>query len=324
MNSDLLEIIANLLIEDDPALEVRLECQDEDLNESACTAPVLGKWIAAYDVEYLLASFSLLEEDFAQMFPSLAHVPSSVRRQIVTAFEEHLEWCRHCWLKAAYDKELNALIDRVLLEESDRLLQLFPDGKVVTEDEEQCRESGLSDPVRTNNVWPKSVRFETRKFMFHPWVVMGTTAAAVVLLAVSVMIFHSQQQKLSTVARYQEEMSRVDQTNSKTNMQVVELTSMLRLRSSYNDIPRITIHATTAVVRFQLKVPVDEIKMTYNVAFSSGLKEVLFLRDVKRVHSDVSISMPARFLPVGDYSLTVSSDPDAPKYDYLFRVVPVQ
>lgn len=307
-----IETIAKLVVESDGGFEERLKRQDEAISELACTDPLVRKWIEAYDVEYLLASFSLLDEDFDQMFPSMAHIPSCVRGQILTAFEEHLVSCKRCSLKAAYDKELNALIDRVCLEDRDRLLQLFEDDEAVTEDEEQHGESWHANPVWARAGWPGAARFENNRMML-----LTVATAVIVMLAVTLLIFHSQQQ-VSTLERYMAEMSRLDNSNS--SMQVVELTSMLSLRSSHNEIPRISINAATAVVRFHLRMPVDEAEMTYNVAFSTDVGEVLLLRDVKRVDNYVSVSMPARLLRVGDYRLTVSSDDD-PKYSYLFRVI---
>jgi hypothetical protein len=93
------------------------------------------------------------------------------------------------------------------------------------------------------------------------------------------------------------------------------------LRSSGDEISRISIHPTTSVVRFQLELPVDETKMTYNVMLATDLGEVLSLQDLKRVDNNVSISLPARFLATSYYRLTVSPDPNGRTYNYYFKVI---
>lgn len=107
---------------------------------------MLGQWIDDNDVQYLLRSLSLLDDDFAQMFPSMANIPRRRRQQIAATLESHFEFCRHCTLKAAYDLDLDARINQVCSENRDRLRQLFQN-EPATVDEEHLGEYWLSNPV---------------------------------------------------------------------------------------------------------------------------------------------------------------------------------
>jgi hypothetical protein len=316
---DLIEIMAKLVIESDAALADRLEYQDEVLSESVCTEPMLGKCIDAYDIYDLFELANLSDEDFAQTFPALAHVPAAVRRQVVDVFEKHLESCSHCWLKAAYDRELNARIDRAWLKDRDRLLQLFQNDESVAEDEEKCGEHSLADPILAREAEPRSVGFKTFRRLVHPQVLMAATATSVLVIAV-LLLFHSQHQKVPIFARYQEEMSRLNHTDS---VQVVELAPSLLFRSSDGEMPRIPIQSTTTVLRFDLLMPARETYMTYNVTLETEVGEVVSLQGIKRVGDKVTLFLPASLFKVGDYMLTVSPHPDGPTYNYYFRAFPV-
>lgn len=105
------DIIVKLVHQAEPDLDARLEAQDEELLRLKCTNPVLGKWIDAYDVEYLLAAFALNDADFSEDFPKLAHLKQSEREKVVKAFEDHFDHCPHCHLKRGYDLELNSRIE---------------------------------------------------------------------------------------------------------------------------------------------------------------------------------------------------------------------
>lgn len=135
MESDFSDIIVKLLREAEPELDGRLEYQAEALNEEECTNPLLGRWIDANHVEYLLAAFSLNDSDFEEYFPQMTGLTEHHRKRIVRAFQDHFELCRHCSLKRGYDAELDGKILRLCRENKDYLIhQLKPENKeTVTE-----------------------------------------------------------------------------------------------------------------------------------------------------------------------------------------------
>src|ERR1051326_5392537 len=100
-------LIINLVRKAEPDLDARLDSQAEALNELECTNPVLGRWIDEYDVEYLLAAFDLDDDEFAANFPDMGHLNQHDRSQIIEAFNNHFDQCRHCFLKRSYDEEMN-------------------------------------------------------------------------------------------------------------------------------------------------------------------------------------------------------------------------
>jgi Rad3-related DNA helicase len=105
-------LIIDLVRKAEPDLDSRLESQAEALSELQCTNPVLGRWIDEYDVDYLMAAFSLDNDEFASNFPAMGHLNQHDRSQILEAFENHFDLCPHCYLKRGYDAEMNARIER--------------------------------------------------------------------------------------------------------------------------------------------------------------------------------------------------------------------
>lgn len=125
MKSNLTNAIAALVFKSAPDLADRLEAQAEALNEAKCTNPVLGQWIDASDVKYLLSTFALGDKDFAEKFPTMAQTTEAERQRVIAAFEEHFKHCQHCSLKRAYDLELDTRIKQACQQNSDVLLQLL-------------------------------------------------------------------------------------------------------------------------------------------------------------------------------------------------------
>jgi dihydropteroate synthase len=141
MKYDLTDTIADLVFKSAPDLADRLKAQAEALNEATCINPLLGKWIDANDVKYLLSTFALGDKDFAEKFPSMAHTTEEERRRVIAAFEEHFEHCTHCSLKRAYDLELDARIKKTCQENSNALLQLLEEEE--SESSKEDDHSGL-------------------------------------------------------------------------------------------------------------------------------------------------------------------------------------
>jgi hypothetical protein len=311
MNFELHELIAKLIIEDDPDLQLRLEYQQEALRDSVCVNPVLGQWIDNNNVQYLLDALSLVDDDFAERFPSVANLPSPLRHEILTTFEEHFELCKHCALKKAYELELEARINRSWLNHHDRLLRHFQKDEPAADGEEQYDDL-LSTPVWAGGVWSKS--------LLYPQRLMLASVVSILLLTMCLIILHSysSQQKIPNLAQYQQEMSRREQTDS--NVQVVQLNSKPLLRSGGGEISRISIRPTTSAVHFHLKLPVDG---TYRVKLENVVSEVFTLQNINCVNNDLSIFLPADLLPRGDYRITVSADHDDRSYSYFFRVTSV-
>lgn len=125
MKNDITYTIADLVRRNFLDLNLRFEAQAESLEESGCISPVIGQWIDAYDVKYLLSALSLGEEAFSERFPGMAHIHEPERLQIVDAIESHFERCPHCSLKRGYDFELDARIKKTCLDNKEFLLGLM-------------------------------------------------------------------------------------------------------------------------------------------------------------------------------------------------------
>lgn len=120
--SEFARLIPDLVREAEPDLDTRLEYQAEALSEFPCSNPVIGRWIDANDVQYLLAAFALNDRDFAEHFPEMARVTEAERKRTIETFEAHFEHCPHCSLKRGYDLEMNARIERVCEQKRDQLI----------------------------------------------------------------------------------------------------------------------------------------------------------------------------------------------------------
>jgi hypothetical protein len=134
MKADIANVIAEYVREEDSDLENRFESQAEVLGETRCTEPVIGRWIDANDVEQLLAAFALGDEDFAERFPSMAHVTSEKRQRCLETIEVHFHHCTHCALKRSYDLELDMRIERAYREHRDALLHQLKGDETETSD----------------------------------------------------------------------------------------------------------------------------------------------------------------------------------------------
>ncbi|HKO61588.1 MAG TPA: hypothetical protein VJV03_10545 [Pyrinomonadaceae bacterium] len=147
MKTEITEIIANLVVEEDPEVRERLDYQDEALTESVCINPIIGRWIEENDVKYLLASLNLPDHDFAKKFPAMASVSGHLRGKLIGTFETHLQHCKHCSLKTGYDLELDARIKQSCLAHSGRLLQHLKEEKSEAVDEDGHGNVGFEEIV---------------------------------------------------------------------------------------------------------------------------------------------------------------------------------
>lgn len=119
------DVFADMVRQSYPELNARLEDQAEALREIACTEPIIGRWVDANDVSYLLSTFALGGKDFAAKFPTMAHITEQQRQRLVATIEAHMEQCKHCSLKRGYDLELDARIEQAYQQNSDQLLRLL-------------------------------------------------------------------------------------------------------------------------------------------------------------------------------------------------------
>jgi hypothetical protein len=125
MKSEITDVIAKLVLQAEPELASRLEYQEEELRETRCINPVMGRWIDANDVKYLLSTLDLEDSDFAAKFPAMAHITKPERQQLIATMESHFEQCKHCSLKRGYDLELDIHIKQACQRNSSALLQLL-------------------------------------------------------------------------------------------------------------------------------------------------------------------------------------------------------
>jgi hypothetical protein len=135
MKSDITNVIADLVRQATPDLESRLEYQAEALREVKCTTPVLGQWIDANDVKYLLSTFALEDKNFDERFPAIAHIAGQERQHLIATIKTHLEECPHCSLKRGYDLELDARIKQACQQNNSALLQLLEEDGTDSSDE---------------------------------------------------------------------------------------------------------------------------------------------------------------------------------------------
>jgi hypothetical protein len=143
MGFEITDVITDLVFQADPDLEARLEAQAEALHEIKCTNPVLGQWIDENEVNYLLATLALKDEDFAAEFPTVEYIPLEERRNFIEALEVHLAQCPHCSLKRGYDLEMDARIEQVCQQNDDSLLEILKEHKDVAESSDEGINSGM-------------------------------------------------------------------------------------------------------------------------------------------------------------------------------------
>jgi len=128
MKSTINPALVNLLRQNDPEVEFRLEAQEAALKEIPCRNPIVGRWITQIDVEHLLSALELDDISFAERFPSIAHLGQERRQRMKDEFAHHLDHCQHCSLKHSYELELDARIMRLWRQNKDSLLQLLDEG----------------------------------------------------------------------------------------------------------------------------------------------------------------------------------------------------
>jgi hypothetical protein len=122
-------------------------------------------------------------------------------------------------------------------------------------------------------------------------------------------------------AQYQELVPNPDLVDSRMMKVVLKPTALLR--SDGQPITRIVLDSSIQTIRFQLELPYKEVRESYQVSLTGiDNKKMLTVGNLKVLdNKDISIILPARFIPEGDYMLTVSNDEEGPIQDYLFRVI---
>lgn len=135
MGSEISDIITDLVFLADVDLEARLEAQAEALRESGCVNPILGRWVDENEVNYLLATLALKDEDFTEEFPSMAHITWQERQGLIAALESHFEQCPHCSLKRGYDLEMDARIEQTCEQNNNTLLRILKEDEDDSTDE---------------------------------------------------------------------------------------------------------------------------------------------------------------------------------------------
>jgi hypothetical protein len=140
MKADIADLIAEMLLSEDPDLTNRLDDQAEALTELECIFPLIGQWIAELGAEHLLSIFCLDDRRFAEYFPQMASMTAPERTLLLDTFKTHMEHCAHCWLRRGYDLELNAQVaQRLRQNRSCSLVQVSAD-----EDDQQQEDEHLN------------------------------------------------------------------------------------------------------------------------------------------------------------------------------------
>ena len=136
VNSDVIsDVISDFVIQAEPDLIARLDYQAEALQEIKCINEVWGRWINAYDVNYLLSVLALKDKDFAEMFPAAAHTSEMERQRFSVALETHIEQCTHCSLKRGYDLEMDARLEQACQQNDKLLLQILEEDEAYSSEE---------------------------------------------------------------------------------------------------------------------------------------------------------------------------------------------
>ena len=130
--SEISEVIFDFIRESFPGFDSRTEDQAEGLRETNCTNPVIGRWLNAYDVEYLLSAFAMTDRDFAEEFPGMPPLSGLQRQQVLAALRAHLNSCPQCALKSGFDQEFEARLKQELRQNSQVLLELLEEEGVTS------------------------------------------------------------------------------------------------------------------------------------------------------------------------------------------------
>lgn len=136
MKSEFVDLLAAFVRKEESDLTFRLETHAEELNNLPCTEPVIGKWVDAHDVEFMMAAFALDDDDFAAEFPGITNLSQPDRQRIIKAFEQHFQQCAHCGRKQNYDHEFNSRVDAVVQKNRTDLLEYL---------DQQAPESSAAD-----------------------------------------------------------------------------------------------------------------------------------------------------------------------------------
>jgi hypothetical protein len=113
MNTNLVELLSKLILENDDDTVFRFQAQDEALNELKCSQPSLGEWIDRCDYSFLMDTLKLSDRIFLKEFPSL-RLPLEERKQFAETLAAHCENCVHCFRKRAYDLKWESCVDKTL------------------------------------------------------------------------------------------------------------------------------------------------------------------------------------------------------------------
>lgn len=116
MEEALFTLLAKLIVEKDDDTPSRLKAQKEALKELKCSKPALGRWIERCDYPFLIETLSLDDVTFGSEFPGIL-LPVAERNRFIEELKAHLdEPCCRCHLKASYDLEWQARVDKALFE----------------------------------------------------------------------------------------------------------------------------------------------------------------------------------------------------------------
>lgn len=150
MGYDFSETFAKLVLETNPDLTLRLESQEEALQEVKCINPLFGRWVDAHEVNYLLSVLALNDQDFAKMFPAMAQVTERERLRFAEALESHFDECSHCSLKRGYDLEMDARVEQSCRENNDFLLQVLREEETDSSEEMSRQEAELKRALKAH------------------------------------------------------------------------------------------------------------------------------------------------------------------------------
>jgi hypothetical protein len=113
MDTNLVELLSKLILENDDDTSFRFQAQEEALSELKCSQPSLGEWIDRCDYSFLMDTLKLDDVVFAEEFPDL-RLPIAERERFAEALSGHCEICTRCFRKRAYDLQWESCVDTAL------------------------------------------------------------------------------------------------------------------------------------------------------------------------------------------------------------------
>lgn len=115
LENDFIKLLSSLIQEKNDDASARLSGQENGLEDLACTAPALGKWIDNCDYPFLVETLLLNDAIFSQEFPGV-QLSAAERKEFSNTLEGHCDACLRCRAKKSSDLDWKARVDNAFAE----------------------------------------------------------------------------------------------------------------------------------------------------------------------------------------------------------------